>query len=396
VPRQTYPDAAFNETAGRGRHDPRSPDGFTLLKIAILGTRGVPANYGGFETFAEECGARLAARGHHVTVYGRSHYVPRGLRRHRDMQLVVLPTLPWKYTDTVIHTFLSVLHALFRRFDAILICNAANSIFAWIPRIFGTPVAVNVDGVERMRRKWGPVGRAYYRVSEYLSTKFPNAIVTDARVIKDYYHDRYAASSVFIPYGADTTRAVSRVVLDRLALEPGEYFLFVSRLEPENNAHLVVQAFERVHTPRRLVIVGDAPYAEDYIRGLKSTKDPRILFPGAIYGQGYRELQSHAFCYIHATEVGGTHPALVESMALGNIVVANGTPENAEVLRDAGFLFLRNDPDDLARILQEISDDPEKCDPLRRAAYARAQAHYSWDEIVAQYEDLFASLTEKR
>ncbi len=365
------------------------------MKIAILGTRGIPANYGGFETFAEECGARLAARGHHVTVYGRSHYVPRGLRRHREVQLVVLPTLPWKYTDTVVHTFLAVIHALFQRFDAILICNAANSIFAWIPRMFGTPVAVNVDGVERLRRKWGPAGRAYYRISEYLSTKLPTAIVTDARVIEDYYRNRYAASSVFIPYGADTTRAESRTVLDRLALESGEYFLFVSRLEPENNAHLVVQAFERVRTTRRLLIVGDAPYAEDYIHRLKSTRDTRILFPGAIYGQGYRELQTHAFCYIHATEVGGTHPALVEAMALGNIVVANGTPENAEVLGDTGMLFRRNDPDDLARILQDITENPQKFDALRGAARARAQAQYSWEHVVTQYEELFASLTGK-
>ena len=158
------------------------------MKIAILGTRGIPANYGGFETFAEQCAVRLALRGHEVTVYGRSHYVPGSLRTYRDVRLVVLPTLRWKYTDTVVHTFLSVLHALPQRYDVLLICNAANSLFALIPRIFRVPVAVNVDGIERRRKKWNWLGRAYYAISERLSLWFADAIVTDAQVIERYTH----------------------------------------------------------------------------------------------------------------------------------------------------------------------------------------------------------------
>jgi len=365
------------------------------VKIGILGTRGIPANYGGFETFAEECGARLAARGHSVTVYGRSHYVPRGLRRHRNIDLVVLPTLRWKYTDTVFHTLLSVLHALFRRFDVVLICNAANSIFACLPRIFGIPVAVNVDGIERMRRKWSLPGKIYYRISERFATWFPNAIVTDAQVIERYYRDRYHAASVFIPYGADTEKPKTHAILDALGLQPKGYFLYVSRLEPENNAHRVVRAFEQVHTSRRLLVVGDAPYAPRYIRELKKTGDARVLFPGAIYGQGYRELQANAFCYVHATEVGGTHPALIEAMGIGNIIVANGTPENAEVLGNAGILYRKNDVDDLTRILQEVEDNPGAFTTLAQAARERARAIYNWDRVVTQYEDLFARLLSR-
>lgn len=366
------------------------------MKIGILGTRGIPANYGGFETFAEECSARLAARGHSVTVYGRSHYVPRGLRRHRDVDLVVLPTLRLKYTDTVIHTFLSVVHALFRRFDVILICNAANSIFAWLPRVLGTPAAVNVDGIERLRRKWNLFGKTYYKLSEHFSVWFPSAIVADARVIQRYYKDKYGAGSVFIPYGAVTEKPRGRATLDKLGLVPGDYFLYVSRLEPENNAHLVVRAFENVQTSRRLAVIGDAPYAAGYIRELKQTRDKRVLFPGAIYGTGYWELLANAFCYIHATEVGGAHPALIEAMGQGNLIVANGTPENSEVLGDAGILYRKNDAEDMARCLQDIVDFPEKHEALRQAARSRARAHYSWDEVVSQYERLFASLIKKQ
>jgi glycosyltransferase involved in cell wall biosynthesis len=365
------------------------------LKIAILGTRGVPANYGGFETFAEECAARLVARGHLVTVYGRSHYVRRSLGSYRGINLVVLPSLRFKYLDTIVHTFLCVLHALGRRFDAILICNAANSIYAWLPRLFGTPVAVNVDGIERLRLKWNALGRAYYHLCEYLSTVLPNVIVTDARVIERYYRESYRADSVYIPYGAITDKPEGRAKLDELGLRSREYFLYVSRLEPENNAHMVVRAFENVDTTKRLVVVGDAPYAKDYIRSVKSTRDNRILFPGAIYGQGYRELMANTFCYIHATEVGGTHPALLEAMGQGNLIIVNGTPENAEVLGDCGLIYRKNDPSDLARLLRDVVGCPEKFESLRRAALERARTEYSWDSIVTRYEQLFTSLTSR-
>jgi glycosyltransferase involved in cell wall biosynthesis len=367
----------------------------TSLRIAILGTRGIPANYGGFETFAEECATRLSARGHGVTVYCRSHYIPKNLKSFRQVRLVVLPTLEWKYTDTVAHTMFSMIHALFQRYDIILICNAANSIYAWMPRAFGIPVVVNVDGIERLRQKWNWLGRAYYHLCEYLSTWFPNTIVTDAHVIERYYREKYGAASVFIPYGAITDKPAGLETLNSLGLTPGEYLLYVSRFEPENNAHRVVAAFEKVRTSKHMVVVGDAPYSQNYIRKVKSTRDARILFPGAIYGLGYRQLQANAFCYIHATEVGGTHPALIEAMGQGNIVIANGTPENAEVLGNAGVLYRKNDVEDLASLLQDVVDFPDKYAALKEAALERARTVYSWEDVVSQYEDLFLQLVNK-
>ncbi len=168
----------------------------------------------------------------------------------------------------------------------------------------------------------------------------------------------------------------------------------MSRLEPENNAHVVVRAFERVRSARRLVVVGDAPYAGAYIREVRSTGDGRILFPGAVYGEGYRELMAHAFCYVHATEVGGSHPALIEAMGQGSLIVANGTPENEEVLGGAGLLYRRNDDEDLARRLQSVEDTPEEFASLRQQAQERARTDYAWDGVVDAYERLLASLAE--
>lgn len=363
------------------------------MRIAIVGTRGIPANYGGFETFAEELSRRLVARGHRVTVYGRSHHVPRGMREHRGVDLVVLPTIRQKYLDTVVHTGLCALHALFCRYDAILICNAANALFALPLRLRGLRVAINVDGIERLRKKWNALGRLWYRLGERLAARLPHAVVSDAQVIRDYYLERYRVESVFIPYGGDLERPETTEALDRYGLKPRRYLLYVSRLEPENNAHVVLEAYARVQTPLPLVMVGDAPYSRDYIARLREMADPRVVFTGYVFGRGYRELQSHAYCYIHATEVGGTHPALVEAMGTGGCVLVNGTPENLEVVGEAGVIYRKNDPTDLAAQLQAILNDPERAEGLRALAAARVRERYSWDAVTDAYEALFTRLS---
>jgi len=362
------------------------------MKLAILGTRGIPANYGGFETFAEELSTRLVERGHDVTVYCRSNNIRYRDRVYKGVRLTVLPTIGTKYLDTVAHTFISVLHAVPRRFDCILLCNAANAIFAVVPRLTGTPVALNVDGIERKRKKWGIAGRAYYRLSEFLSTIIPNTIVTDAAVIREYYRKRYGKPSVMIAYGADCTPTETTTVLDQLKVRPRDYFLYVSRLEPENNAHLVVQAFEEIRTEKQLLIVGNAPYAHGYIERLKATSDRRIQFPGGIYGVGYRELQSHAFVYIHATEVGGTHPALIEAMAAGNCVLVYDTPENREVVADCGLYF--RDAKSLSEQMRTALENSSLVESMRTLARERARTHYSWSSITDQYETLLRQLSK--
>ena len=365
------------------------------MRIAIMGIRGIPANYGGFETFAEEMCTRLVKRGHHVTVYGRSHFITWSEPYYLGVRLVVLPTIKHKYFDTVVHTFLCVIHALFRRYDAILICNSANSIFSFIPRLFGTPVAVNVDGIERLRKKWNILGKCWYRVGEWFSTVLPNEMVSDARVIEQYYLKQYRKKSTQIPYGASTDRVSSTGALERFGVVPEGYILYVSRLEPENNAHVVIDAFSRVRTEKKLLIVGDAPYSEKYIRTLRNRQVPGVVFTGYVFGVGYKELQCHAFAYVHATDVGGTHPALIEAMGYGNCVLANGTPENTEVVGDAAIIYQKNDVEDLSRKLQDILDDERTRRTFQKRARIRAAERYNWDEVTARYEKLFERMNGK-
>ncbi len=357
------------------------------MRIALLGTRGIPANYGGFETFAEEISIRLSARGHTVTVYCREKHSATG---YRGVRLQYLPTIRHKYLDTLAHTFLSTLHLMFHRVDAALFCNGANAIFTLWPRLAGIPVALNVDGIERKRKKWNRLARGWYLLSEWLATFCPDVVITDAETIQDYYRQRYNKSTVFIPYGAETGRLPGTAQLERLGLEPQGYFLYVSRMEPENHPLEVRQAFESVSTGLKLALVGDAPYAHEYIRRVRDTTDPRVIIPGAIYGAGYRELGSHCFAYIHATEVGGTHPALIEAMGRGALVLYRNTPENAEVAGGAGIPF---EPDELAAKLQlALAMSEEERETLRRRAVERVRQRYSWDAVADAYQQLLGRL----
>jgi len=361
------------------------------MRIAILGTRGIPANYGGFETFAEHLSTRLAARGHQVTVYCRAHYTSPRQLEFQGVRLIVLPTIRHKYFDTVVHAFASALHAVPQRYDAALICNAANAPFAPILRLSGTPVAINVDGLEHKRKKWNWIARGYYRLAERLATILPNETVTDARVIQDYYQTRYGAASTMIAYGADVERRPDPLVR-RWRVEPNRYVLYVSRLEPENNAHLVIEAFKRVRTAHKLLIVGDAPYAREYIEDLKrrARGDRRIIFTGFVFGRDYKALQQNAYCYVHATEVGGTHPALLEAMGYGNCVLTLAAPENIEAVGDAGIAYA--DEQELAEKLQRVLRDGSLVHAYRNRAQARVQEKYDWNFVVDCYEELFARM----
>jgi glycosyltransferase involved in cell wall biosynthesis len=363
------------------------------LSIAVLGTRGIPANYGGFETFAEELSIRLVRRGHRVTVYGRSHYVASGPGEYRGVRLVRLPAFRSKYLETVSHTALSVLDALWRPFDVVLMCNAANAFACWVPRLRGQKVVLNVDGIERMRRKWSRLGKGYYRLSERLATLFPNRVVTDARTIQAYYLDHHGCRTTFIPYGAPTERTCSREVLDRLGVEPGEYLLYVSRLEPENNAHNVIGAFRRANPGLPLVLVGDAPYGRRYIEELRRLAEGSpVVMPGAIYGVGYRELLSHCRCYLHGTEVGGTHPALLEAMGAGCLVLAHDTPENREVLGNCGFLCRFTELETFSELLRDVVLRSEELTEYRAGARRRVRELYDWERVTDRYEALFHDL----
>ncbi len=362
------------------------------MKLALLGTRGVPAAYSGFETAVENIGARLAAKGHDVTVYCRPHAVESRYRSYRGMRLVHLPTIATKHLDTFVHTLLSTLHmALFVRPDAAVYFIAGNAPSAALSRLAGIPTVLNVDGLDSERAKWSGPAKLYLRWAQRNARRCADRLITDSEVLQRVYRERYGAATEFIPYGADMEGPDSSGHLARLGLRERDYILFVGRLVPENNAHVLLEAFRGLETDLRLVVVGDAPYEKRYHDELRAAcaDDPRVLFTGYLFDEGYRELARHAEIFVVPSEVGGTHPVLLEAMCAGNCVVVNDHEPNLEVLGDAGLSYPGAEgAAGLRRALQTLLDHPERIAELRLAAAERAGAFYSWDVVTDAYERL--------
>lgn len=364
------------------------------MKIALLGTRGIPASYSGFETCVEQLGQRLAARGHEVTVYCRSHHITYPGSEYKGMRLVKLPTLANKYLDTIVHSFLSSLHCLFQGFDIGLYFIAGNSPVTWIPRIVGTRTLLNVDGLDWRREKWPVLAKKYIQFAEYLATILPTAYLTDSRHVQQYYREQFNNEPAFIPYGSDVDILPPGETLAQFGLEPGKYILFVGRLVPENCAHHLVEAFRGIETDLKCVIVGDASYAEEYKTSLKKLAgdDSRVVFTGYVFGKGYQELGSNAYVFVENSGVGGTHPALVEAMAFGNCVVVHNTPENLETIGngEAGLFYDgRVGAGSLREVLVKLLDDSRMVAEFRKKGQEHARLHYSWDSVTDEYERLF-------
>ena len=362
------------------------------MNIAIVGTRGIPNRYGGFERFAEQISSRFADRGHRVTVYCRRAFTRSDDVYDRRVRRVIVPSLHQKHLDTWVSTFFAAMHVALTDNDVVLLCNVANAPFAYIPRLFGKPVVLNVDGLDRKREKWAGLGAQVLHFCEWMSSFSSNQLVTDARAIHDYYRAKYGSESVVIGYGSEMPQ--QDYSLNGFNLERGQYVLYVSRLEPENNPDLVLRAWREVRSDWPLVVVGDNPYDRGYLERLRSLGDERVRFTGAIYGDGYWALQKHAGVFVFACEIGGVHPALIEAMAAENAILYLATPENAETAGEAAIAYGKSEAD-LAAKLQTVLDSAEVREQFAARAGQRARELYRWEAIAEKYEKVFAAVRKR-
>ena len=356
------------------------------MRIAMIGIKAIPAKYGGFETAVDEISRGLVKAGHSVVVYNRAGMSDHPGRFYEEVELVTLPTVSTKNLSTICHVLLSTLHVVFQRVDVVHYFTTGATLFALVPRLLGKKVVCSVDGTDWQRAKWGRFARWYLRLSERLAVLFCHGLISDSRDVMSYYERMYSASSSCIVYGMREYRSKKRDVLERFGLRERDYVLFVGRLVPENNVHYLIQAFEKTLTEKKLVIVGDDPWEKDYVRSLKSTRDPRILFTGGVYGDGYAQLQQNAYAFVLPDEVGGTHPALVEAMGFGNCVLVNDTPSNLEVIGESGFRYRgTTGAEDLRWQLQMLLDKPALVEEYRLKASRHAQEHYRWEDVVRRH-----------
>jgi len=359
------------------------------MRLAIVGTRGVPASYSGFETCVESVGKRLAARGHNVTVYCRPGRTGKASGTYLGMRRITLPDIPTKGLETLSHSLLSTVHATMAlRPDAVLVFGVGNALFCPVFRRFGMPTAINVDGTDWQRKKWGRLARRFLRWSEGISSH-ANAVIADSRTVAAYYNENYRVPTVFIPYGADVPPNPGQAALNKFGLAPRRYLLAVGRFVPENGFHDLIEAYRAVKPDMPFVIVGDAPYSGDYKRRLNAMAPAGVIFTGYQFGAAYHELSAGAYAFLFGAEVGGTHPVLVEQLAHGNAVLARWTESNQEVMDTAGVFF--RDSGELAARLGELVHDPERVTQLQTRARQRA-ALYSWDRVTDEYEALLEKL----
>lgn len=365
------------------------------MKIALIGSRGIPARYSGFETFYEQLAVRLAARGHEVTVYNRSHFIKDVHGSYRGVRLVTLPSIPTKHLDTLTHTLVSSLHALTQRYDIVYCCIVGNSPLVWIPRMVGSRVLLNVDGEDWAREKWGPFAQWYQRRCESIACRTAHVLIADAREVQRRYRDLYKTESIFVPYGANMLRNEGLAALNTWGLEPQKYIFYVGRFVPENAIDLLISSYQRLTTDHKLVIVGDAPYMDDYKKRLfeLAAGDPRIVFTGYAFGDDYAQLSSNALLYVQPSGIDGTRPALLDQLGFGNCVVVRNSTVNMEVIQDAGYAFDRNRPEEsLVELLQDLVDHPDKINQMKIKAAHRISSYYNWEWITDFYIDLFERL----
>lgn len=366
------------------------------MKIALVGTRGVPARYGGFETCVEQVGVRLVRAGHDVVVYCRKSDASHATapKQYEGMRLVHLPALRNKSLETLSHTAVSALHLARHRVDAAILFNAANAPFVPVLRARGIPVATNVDGLEWKRSKWQGAGKKYYRLAESLAVRWSDALIADAEGIAEYYRDEFGAETELISYGAPVVAADRPELLAELNLIPRGYHLIVARFEPENHVDVIVDGFRQSAAKLPLVVVGSAPYSNDYTARVHDLADERVRFLGGVWDQDLLDqLYAHSATYLHGHSVGGTNPSLLRAVGAGAATIAFDVNFNREVLRETGRFF--RTASDVAREIELAETTP--AETRARGVDAQLSARrYDWDDVAARYETLCLRLAASK
>jgi glycosyltransferase involved in cell wall biosynthesis len=370
-----------------------------VMRIAILGTRGVPSGYSGYEAFAEDLGLRLIERGHAVRIYAHAGMFEQRPDFYRGMEIRYLPNLKGKNTAQFSHSLLATLHVLFSRTDVVLFCNASNGPFGLLLKLSRSKAtAINVDGLEWLRPKWGKLAQRYFKFGAQCSGYFFDSVVTDAKGMQDIYREEFGVSSDDIAYGANPRYSQDPSLVRQFGLEPGSYYLIASRLVPDNNADVIIEGFIRSGSGKTLAIAGGTQYKNPFEDACRRMANDRVKFLGHIDDANVvAELHLNAFAYLHGHQFGGTNPALLKGLAYGNCVIALDTVFNREVLNDGEFgVLFQKDPDVLAKTLSALEREPEKVAALRSRSRERILQKYTWDKITDQYEALFTRILEQK
>lgn len=361
------------------------------LRVAFIGGRGVISKYSGIESYYEEVGKRLAAMGHEVTVYCRTYFTP-ALREHNGMRLVRLPTFRSKHLETLIHTTLSTVHAMPRRYDVVHYHALGPALFSFLPRMVGMKTAVTVQGLDWQRKKWGRVASGVLRLGERASVWLPNGTMVVSRTLQERYRDMHGTETLFVPNGGVLRERSQPQRILEWGLEPGRYVLFLGRFSPEKGCHLLVEAFEQLDTDVKLVMAGASSYCDAYSQQLRTHGSDRIRMFEWVTGETLDELLTNAMIFVLPSDLEGLSLALLDAMGAGLCVLASDAPENREVVEGAGFTFRRGDSADLTERLRFLIANPAVREAAGKTARKRIEEQYQWQRIAGDIEKAYFEL----
>ena len=358
------------------------------LRIAFIGGRGVVSKYSGVESYYEQVGPELARLGHEVTVYCRTYFTPR-IDEHNGMRILRLTTIRSKHLETVVHTLLSSLHAMKSDYDIVHYHCLGPALFSFLPRLAGKKTVVTVQGLDWRRAKWGPIAAHVLRWGEAAAVKLPDATMVVSRTLQQYYRDRHCHETAYVPNGATIVPQRAAVQVKAWGLVPDNYVLFLGRFSPEKNCHLLINAFERIHTDMKLVLAGGSSHSDAYVEELRRHESPRIRFLPWVSGANLEELLRHAALFVLPSEIEGLSLALLDAMAAGVCVLTSDIAENREVVEGTGFTFRSGDAADLERMLDVLVHNSELRSQAAIRERARIRGEYLWPEIARSIEAVY-------
>jgi len=364
------------------------------MKVAILGTRGYPYVYSGYETLVQHLAEGLVEKGVHVTVYCHRNLFATYPKTVNGVHLVYLPTLEKKSLSQLVHSFFAFLHAAFQSYDAILVCNAANGPFGLLARWAKIPAAINVDGLEWLRPKWKGLGAKYFKWAARQACRFYDVIINDSEEMRRVYLQEFGRASQVIAYGGIIRQSTQPQSIQEWSLQPGEYYLIVGRLIPDNNADILIEGFTSSSSTKKLVVVGDVPYQDAYAERIKGLKDDRLVFTGYIRDQELlAELYHQAYGYLHGHEFGGTNPTMLKALAYGSAILALNTPFNQEMLQQGKWgRFFEKKAESVKETINHSENHPQEMKQLKRDSPQGITKKYTWPYVVNQYFEVFESL----
>ena len=367
------------------------------LKISIIGSRGYPYVYSGYETLIKELSERLVARGCEVTVYCHRNLFNKKPALVKGIKLVYVPTIESKSLSQLIHSFLSMCHAATSNADVIFAVNAANGPFGLISKIFRKPTAINVDGLEWLRPKWKGLGAKYFKIAARLSTILFDQIINDSDEMRKVYLNMFKKDSVVIAYGATVIKSEELSLIKQWPITPKEYYLVVGRMIPDNNADIIVKGFLASNSTKKMVVVGDVFYRDNYADKLKALKDKRLIFTGYVNDSDVlAALYHHSYMYVHGHEFGGTNPTMIKAMAYGCGILALNTVFNKEMLNNDSYgIYFDKNQEAVRRQINYADQHPMEIRQLRQKSQLGITDKYNWDCITDQYLEVFKRLAEK-